>query len=139
MKASIYLIILLALAACSSKHEPPALELNISRGDLTVTEIARISAEVGIRNGLSANVKDPDLMANLNQDVPAAFISLNSGTDLAVTISTLIKNDPIQVWFYSSGIPDDNEIKNMAKDFEQSFERIKHNKSINYTPSASDY
>ena len=128
MKKILYSVILLALASCSSEHESPALELNISRGNLTVAEIAGLSVEIGVRNGLSASVKDPDHMAVLNQDIPAAFIWLNNGTKPAVTVSTLIQNDPIQVWFYSSGLPDESEIKNIAQDFEKSFERIKHNK-----------
>ena len=138
MKLIIYLVIALALAACSSEHESPALELSIARGDLSVAEIAGVSVEIGVRNGLSANVKDPDQMAVLNQDVPAAFIWLNNGTKSAVTISTLIQNDPIQVWFYTSGLPDESEIKLIAQDFKQSFARTKHNKSINFAPAAPD-
>lgn len=138
MKQVLYSIIVLALTACSSEHESPVLELNIERGDLTVAEIAGISVEVGVRNGLSANVKDPDQMAVLNQDVPAAFIWLNNGAQSAVTVSTMIQNDPIHVWFYSSGLPDESEIKIIAQDFKQSFGRAKHNKSINYAPSAPD-
>lgn len=128
MKQIILLIIALALSACSSEHESPSLELSIERGDLTVAEIAGMSVEIGVRNGLSANVKDPDQMAVLNKDVPATFIWLNNGTKYAVTISTLIQNDSIQVSFYSSGLPDEVKMKMVAQDFKESFARIKHNK-----------
>lgn len=130
MRVFLIYIAVLFVSSCSSEHERPAHELNIPRGELTVAEIAEISVEVGARHGLSADVKNPDQMQYLNMDMPAVFIFLNNGAKTAVTITTLMLNDSIQVWFYSSGLPAKEDIVAIEQDLQESFIRLKHNKLL---------
>lgn len=132
MRKYILLASLVFISSCSSEHEPPAMELNIERGNLSVAEVASTAIFVGVSNGFSGGVKDKDQMGVINQDVPAAFIWLNNGVNPAATVSTLVENDKIQIWLFSSGIPDSIAMKEIADQFAQAYELSKHNKRVEF-------
>ena len=140
MKKSLIALFILFSVSCnsSSSVESPAREVRLDRGNLTTAEVASVAVKVGVRNGYSASVKDPDHMAKINNGVLAAHVWLKNGRQTAVILSTLIENDVIQVDLYSSGIPDEVVMNRIIEELEEEFTIEKHNKKSLSTADGED-
>jgi len=140
MKKSLIALFILFSVSCnsSSSVESPAREVRLDRGNLTTAEVASVAVKVGVRNGFSASVKDPEHMEKLNNGVPAVHVWLKNGMDTAAILSTLIENDVIQVELYSSGIPDAVVMNRIVKELEKEFTTEKHNKKSLSTADGDD-
>jgi len=110
---------LLLLIACSPGHEQPARGFQFPAEHLSAEQVTEFAVKVGQRSGLTSQIKDPEVMATLNDGRPTAFVWLNNGSRTVATVTTVKNNGMVLIWLYEAGLGSQEALDKLENDFHE--------------------